>query len=116
MKDETRRLKRVEITPEALVSFMKAGGHDVIANALPKDARLVNAGVTGCGFDHVKNLIVLLVESETYEPSPTGKVIPPAPMTVFRNSAPTAGRYTRSEAQMRAARRGRGRSGEGEPG
>ncbi len=85
MRDQTRRYKRVEIAPEALVNMMKAGGHVVTANALPKDARIIGGGCVGSGFDYIKNLIVIIVESETYEPTTIGEAIPPAPLTVFRN-------------------------------
>jgi hypothetical protein len=80
-----RKIKRVEITPEVLVNMLKGGTWTITENPLPEDARLCGAGILPFDFDYKKGVVVLIVESETYEPVPVGEIIETAPLTVFKH-------------------------------
>lgn len=67
---QNRRLKSIRITPEVLPLLLKTG--DVrIDSVIPDDAKGVMWGLS-----HDKRTILLILESESFEPVPIGEMPP----------------------------------------
>ena len=81
-----RRFKRVEIAAQVLIDMLKAGALSVVDGGLPEDAR-----IKSCYFDTMfsnpEGVVVLVVESATYDEVPLCTHPPRAPMMMFRNLA-----------------------------
>lgn len=80
---ESRRLKNLMVTPEALVTLMKSGERHfkVTENAIPEDARVVGGGLIPG-----KHWFVITIQSEEFDEVPEGDPIPAyEPLPVFES-------------------------------
>ena len=85
MAAESRRLRRVPITPEFLIDIMKHGtdGVEIVENPLPEDARFV-----GSSFDPFSLTSLLFVSSESFDEVTENAQVPEHPRTLFRKVYP----------------------------
>ena len=74
-----RRVRKVIISPQSMIQFLREGVNHVTENALPLDARLA-----GAGYDYYQNGFVLFVASKEFAFVPEGTTAPDHPPIAVR--------------------------------
>lgn len=87
----SRKLAALQVTPEFLIEFCKSGEHhfQVTDHALPADAKIVSVGSVGIEYSVRRHTLLIVLQSEEFQPVPEGQIIPLLPAVQFERNRST---------------------------
>ena len=79
------RVQRFEVTPFAFERVFVSGNSLTIVDGIPDGGKVVRAG-----YDHLTDVIYLIVEHESFDDVPEGNLIPAASFALSTREQPVA--------------------------